>query len=201
MLTHLSVKDFQAIQSADLDLAPVTLIAGHNMSGKSALLRALHSLCFNRTGDSFIREGEEIAQASVQVDGTVVFWEKERKTSASYSTHPVNGTTDDVQTFVKTGSSVPDPIVEALKIRRIEVDPTFSIAPQFKMQHDTLLIQESGSRLARILGSLTKLDVVVKAQMNCRKDRDRPQLVYPPAAVKACDQIIRAYAGKRDTNK
>jgi DNA repair ATPase RecN len=177
MLTHLRVDNYQAIQSAELDLAPVTLIVGHNMAGKSAILRALHALCFNRTGDGFIREGEDGASVFLRAqggrpDGTdsyQVTWTKKRGKSADYETLCWGGE----NSYTKTGSAVPDAIVETLKIRRIEVDPTFSIAPQFKMQHDTLLIQESGSRLARILGSLTKLDVVVKAQMSCRKDRDR----------------------------
>lgn len=29
MLTHLSVQNYQAIQTADLELGPVTLICGH----------------------------------------------------------------------------------------------------------------------------------------------------------------------------
>lgn len=171
MLTRLSVRDFQAIQSADLELGPVNLIVGSNMAGKSAILRALHSLCFNRTGDGFIREGEEGTLVTVTDAEEAFTWRKVRAKSSSYLVARHDG--KDGWSFDKTGSTVPDPIVEALKIRRIEVDSTFSIAPQFKMQHDTLLIQESGSRLARILGSLTKLDVVVKAQMNCRRDRDR----------------------------
>jgi len=165
VLKKLSVRGFQSIDHADLELGPVSLICGHNRAGKSALLRALHSLCFNRTGDWFIREGEDVVGVNVTMGENIVDWSKERGKSATYT---LNGAA-----YIKTGASVPDEITDALGIRRIDVESGYSVTPQFRMQHDTLLVKESGSRIARILGSLTKLDVVVKAQMLCRRDRDR----------------------------
>ena len=170
MLTHLEIENFQSLTKVDLELRPFTLITGPNFSGKSATLRALRNLAFNRRGDEFIRHGQDETRVSVRVDdGSLVLWHKERGSSAGYGLNRSGQQSE----WLKTGTDVPDDVARALAIRTLDIDSNFSVTPQFIMQWDIPLVAESGSRMARILGAMTKLDRVVRAQIACRKDRDR----------------------------
>ncbi len=167
MISQLTVRGFQSIGNDTLDLAPVTLITGRNYSGKSAILRALHALATNKNGDEFIKQGEKQALVSVTLDdGQAITWTKAKGKGGEYEL--------DGRTFTKTAGQVPEEIAEALGIRPIPIDDTFSLFPQIQRQWDPpFLVGESGSRIARALGKLTKVDVIVTAQMSCRKKRDR----------------------------
>lgn len=177
MITHLHVERFQSIVEADLALGPLTLICGPNFSGKSALLRALHALCFNRTGEDFIQQGADAAFVAIEDDeGHIVSWEKPRGSSASYTIAGRLGRTVlPGKKFEKTGAKPPDEVTELLGVGAIEIDKDFTVTPQFQMQWDRPLLTASGSKMARLLGLLTKLDRIVRAQMHSRKDRDRQQ--------------------------
>ncbi len=108
MLTNLCVLNYQRIKDFTHDLGPVTLIVGANGSGKSAVLRALKALCFNKRGDSFIQDGEDEALVSINVhgkrddntDGSRVVWTKPRKSSAEYDLFTWAGEMN----FAKTGT-------------------------------------------------------------------------------------------------
>ncbi len=207
MLKQIIVENYQSIREADLVLGGITLIVGPNGSGKSALLRALKAAAFNRRGDGFIRDGTDTAQVIIVTsDDQVMRWEKNRGTSGDYWLGRIGS--EDHQEFKKTGAGVPELIEQALGIREVQVDKDFKITPQFKMAHDVTILKESGSRMARILGMLTRLHVVVGAQRSARKDRDievrvrqtnedliaelRPQveaLDWVPLLRQACDHV------------
>ena len=170
MLKTLIVENFQSIKDAELTLGGITLIVGPNGAGKSALLRALKAAAFNRRGDGFIREGADTTEVVIHKDVDVIGWEKKRGASGEYFLGKAGGL--DHQDFKKTGAGVPEQVEQALGIREVQVDKDFKITPQFRMHHDTTILKESGSRMARILGMLTRLHVVVGAQRSSRKDRD-----------------------------
>ncbi len=168
MITQLTVEGYQSIGNDTLDLAPVTLVVGKNYSGKSALAnRALLALATNQTGDEFIKQGAKQALVSVTLDdGHIITWTKTKGKGGEYDL--------DGRTFTKTAGQVPEEIQEALGIRPIVIDDQFSLFPQIQRQWDPpFLVGESGSRIARALGKLTKIDVIVSAQMSTRKKRDR----------------------------
>ncbi len=168
MIRQLTVENFQSIVKGTLDLAAVNLVVGRNYSGKSAVaIRALYALATNRTGDEFIRQGAKEARVSVVLDdGQEITWSKVKGKGGEYFL--------DERVFTKTAGQVPEEIAEALGIRPIVIDDTLSIMPQIQRQWDApFLIGETGSRQARILGKLTKVDVIVSAQMSTRKKRDR----------------------------
>lgn len=166
MIDTIFIRDYQSLGKADINFAPITLIVGQNYAGKSAVLRALRALATNQSGDEFIRQGAKEAAVSVWIDGVEIGWSKAKGKGGEYCI--------DDRLFTKTGGQVPEEVADSLGIRPIHVDDTFSLLPQLQAQWDTpFLIGESGSRVARILGKLTKLDAIVSAQMSCRKQRDR----------------------------
>lgn len=166
-LSKITIDNYQSIAHAELTLGELTVLVGPGRSGKSAVIRALCSLLLNENGDGFIRHGAK--EASVQLDfddGTTISWKKERGKSATYE---LNG-----KTFTKTGTQVPEEIAAYLGIGEIDVEQGFSLTPQLKDQFASVFIlSESGSKQARILGKITKLDAVVTAQMACKKRGDQ----------------------------
>ena len=98
--------------------------------------------------------------------GQTIGWEKPQGKGASY-------TTDD-QVYTRLGRAVPEDIENLLGIRQIVIDKTMKFTPQFHSQHDLpLLLTESSTLAARALAKLTKLSVLVEAQMDCRRDLKR----------------------------
>jgi len=163
MFTRLSVQDFQSIAAAEIDLAPFTVIVGANRSGKTALLRAIRNVLTNRTGSGFIRRGKARCVVSITtLEGDVVTWDKS-KTTATYD---LNG-----QSFSKMAGSVPEEVKDALGVREVVVDNTLTLSPQMAMNagDNLFLIDKSPGQAARALAKLTRLDVVVKAQVLCKQ--------------------------------
>ncbi len=75
--------------------------------------------------------------------------------------------------YNKCAGQVPDEIEEFLGIGVLEVDATTTLTPQLSDQHDSpFILWETGSKRARIIGQATNLDVVVRAQMKCKKELD-----------------------------
>lgn len=167
MLERIEVKGYQSIKDIDLVLGRLTVIVGPSGNGKSALIRALRALCFNQVGARFISHGRPKAHVRLTFDdGQVVEWEKPRDKGATYAFGD--------QLYTRVGRAVPEEIENALCIRRIDIDKGFTFAPQFQAQHDLpLLLTESSTLAARALAKLTKLSVIVEAQMDCRRDGKR----------------------------
>lgn len=179
MLEKIEVDNYQAIKHIDLALGKFTVVVGPSGHGKSSLLRALRALCFNQTGERFIRHGQQKARVALTLDGgQEVVWEKPRGKSAAY-------TCGDLE-YTRTGNKVPEDIENVLGIRRIEIDKGMSFTPQFHLQHDLpMLLTESSTHAARALAKLTKLSVLVEAQMDCRRDLKRTQRDHTAAEADA----------------
>ena len=167
MLERLEVKNYQSLKDVDIKLGSFTVIVGPSGNGKSALIRALKALCFNQVGHRFIRHKQQKAWVRLTFNGgKQIEWEKPRDKGATYV---VAG-----QEYTRTGRSVPKDIEDMLGIRRIVIDKSVTFNPQFQSQHDLpLLLTESSTLAARALAKLTKLSVLVEAQMACRRDLGR----------------------------
>lgn len=169
MLEQLEVENYQSIKHVEVDFGRLTVIVGPSGRGKSAFIRALTALMFNQVGSDFVRHGQSKARVALTFDnGQVVEWEKPRDKGATY------GMGD--QEYTRTGRAVPPDIEQALGIRRIEIDRGIAWRPQFHLQFDApLLLTESSTLAARALAQLTKLSVLVEAQIECRRDRTRAE--------------------------
>lgn len=167
MLERIEVKDYQSLADVDIPFGRFTVIVGPSGNGKSALIRALKALCFNQVGHRFISHGKQKAWVRLTFDGgKMIEWEKPRDKGASYVAEG--------QEYTRTGRTVPKEIEDMLGIRRIVIDKTVTFTPQFQSQHDLpLLLTESSTLAARALAKLTKLSVLVEAQMSCRRDLGR----------------------------
>lgn len=173
MLTRLKVVNYQSIGEADLELGPLNVIVGPGNLGKSALLRALAALIFNQTGIDFIRQGTNHCQVVVELEGRRIIWDRDAKGGASYSQEGI-GDAMDHQEYRKLAGAVPEELTALLGIRSIDIDKGFSVTPQLHDQYDQpLLLMESAGKVARALAQMTKLAVLVEAQVASARDLRR----------------------------
>ena len=165
-LRTVAIENFQAISSTSFDLGNLTVLVGEGDVGKSSIIRAIRAAFLNDGDDLDIRHGEKRATVTLTFDdGTVIEWSKDRGKGGCYRLND--------QEFLKTGGKVPDEIAEFLGIGVIDIDATTKLTPQLSDQHDLpFILWEPGSKRARIIGQATNLDVVVRAQMKCKKELD-----------------------------
>lgn len=92
MSLNLSIKNFQSIKEANLNLSGFTVITGSSNLGKSAIRRAFATVLYNDWDASYIRDGYESAEVELERDGNIVKVEKEyRKDTIKKNTFTVNG--------------------------------------------------------------------------------------------------------------
>lgn len=173
-LRSIKIKDFQSIEEATIELGRLTVLVGPGDVGKSAILRALRAACLNDGNDDDIRHGQKKVEVALTFeDGTVIEWWKDKGKGGCYRMGR-EGDTAHTKEFTKTGGAVPEAVAECLGIGRIEVDANTELTPQLSDQHDIpFILWETGSKRARILGKATRLDMVVSAQMQCKKEIDQ----------------------------
>lgn len=168
MFEKLVAENVQSLQpQVEVEFKRFTVIVGPSGRGKSAFLRALTAVCFNQTPKKLLTHEKRKARVELTLDGgQVIEWEKVRDKGATY------GMGD--KAYTRTGRAVPPEIAQVLGVRRIEVDKNVSWRPQFHLQFDLpMLLTESSTVAARALAQLTKLSLLVEAQVECRRDRQR----------------------------
>lgn len=160
MLKSISVQNYQSLEDVTVELGGLTVIVGPSNTGKSALIRAVQALCFNQSGTDFMTRGKDKTSITIEADGNTVNWTKGK--SAAYD---LNG-----QSYSRMGTTVPVDIQEALGIRRVDVD-SLTLFPQFASQFDTpFLLTESSRKAAQVLARITRLDIVLSAMIDVKKD-------------------------------
>lgn len=165
-LRMVTIENFQAIASTSFELGNLTVLVGEGDVGKSSIIRAIRAAFLNDGDDLDIRHGETRATVALTFDdGTVITWWKDRGKGGCYRLND--------QEFLKTGGQVPDEIESFLGIGVIDIDASTKLTPQLADQHDLpFILWEVGSKRARIIGQATNLDLVVRAQMTCKKELD-----------------------------
>jgi DNA repair ATPase RecN len=205
----LRIKNFQSLEDITIDLGPLTVLVGQGDVGKSAVLRALRAACLNDGNDDDIRHGSKRCTVDlIFADGVNITWWKDKGKGGCYGFH----SEDEYTEYLKTGGQVPDAIAEYLGIGLIKVDATTELTPQLSDQFDApFIVCETGSKRARILGKATRLDVVVSAQMQCKKELDAAKRGAAEAATGLAGvegslaalpdyEAIEAEVGQAETN-
>jgi len=166
---RVTVKNFQSIASAVLEVAGFTAVTGTNNTGKTSLMRAVRGLLQNARGQAFIRHGKP--KTSVELyfdkDGRTVGWEKGRA-KRDKPTYTIDGGKP-----IHPGQAVPDEVRE-LGIRPIsagnrEVWP--QVAPQFTGQ--IFLLDQPGSVLAEALADVDRVAQLNEALRLAESDKRR----------------------------
>lgn len=170
-LKTVRVVNFQAIADTEIDLGNLTVLTGEGDVGKSSFIRALRSAFLNNGNDLDIRHDTKRCDVVLTFeDGTIIEWSKVFGKGGTYQMTTPEGK---VTSYTKCGGQVPEAVAKFLGIGVITLDDTTDLTPQVADQHDQpFILWLSGSRRARAIGKATRLDVVVTAQMACKKRID-----------------------------
>lgn len=170
-LKTVRVVDFQAIQDTEITLGNLTVLTGEGDVGKSSFIRAIRSAFLNNGNDLDIRHDTKgCAVVLTFEDGTIIEWSKVLGKGGAYQMTTPEG---EVTSYTKCGGQVPEAVAKFLGIGVVTLDDTTDLTPQVSDQHDQpFILWLSGSRRARAIGKATRLDVVVTAQMACKKRLD-----------------------------
>lgn len=162
MLEHIEVRNYQSLHHIELSLDRFTVIVGPSSSGKSAFTRALRMLTSNQRGDAFVTHGERTATVTARTEKGVV--SLKRGGDNEYTVIPLNAP-DQQRSFTKLAGAVPDEVTDFLGI--LPRDP-LNYASQFDKPY---LLDDSAAEVARVLGSLTNVTVILEAAREANRQR------------------------------
>lgn len=123
MLKKLVLKNWQNHKDFSIDFDPlVNTFVGRSDSGKSAIIRALSFLSFNRpSGNTFITEGEEVTTVGLLVDGHKIIRQKGKG---------INLYKLDDKTYKAFGGEIPEEIQKILNLEK-EINFQFQLDSPF----------------------------------------------------------------------
>ena len=163
MINSLDIRNFQSLKTVHLDLGPFTVIVGDSNCGKSALARSIQALASNFRGNSVVTHGAKIAYVSAVTDFAKVTLEK----GEGHGSYRVTSGSDDRE-FTKLAGEVPEAVSRALELDPVKEGISLNFAPQHE---PPFLLTSSGSVVARTLGDLTKVNVVLEAVREANRRR------------------------------
>jgi DNA repair exonuclease SbcCD ATPase subunit len=154
MITSLILNNFQSHKHSVLQFDPgVNLIIGTSDSGKTAIIRALRYLTFNRPLGNAFRStwgGETLVKVKTSEGITIKRIEGKEKLYIL----------DDLEPFKAFGTDVPEEILKALNVEDIN----------FQYQLDSpFLLSKTPGEIARYFNRIAKLDKIDSSQSNIKK--------------------------------
>lgn len=163
----ISIKDFQSIESLDLELSGFTCITGPTNIGKSAVIRAISNAILNKSVVGAVRKGKKFC--TVDVDG--LKWEKGERVGRYW----VPGELDE--------SGNPKPrdgigqgqteVTEMMGFRSVKVGDKY-INPWLATQFNPIfLMEDSGPAVTDFISDIAHLKSLQNAIIHCTRVRQR----------------------------
>lgn len=176
-LETLTLENFQAHKKRVIKFdRRVTVVRGETDVGKSAIIRALGWVAFNRPdGDDFVNWDADCAVVTLEVDGQIIV----RSRGKGENGYLLNG--DEFKAF---GKEVPERIAELLRMDSVN----------FQSQHDSpFWMTETAGEVSRRLNHVINLGVIddVLAMVSGRSRKAR-------STVDVCEDRIRKAKKTRD---
>jgi len=144
MISNIEIKNFQNHEHAKLDLdSGVNAIIGQTDSGKSAIVRALRWLVFNRpSGEAFKKNGQDSVSVKIETDKGIIERAKTKKKN-SYSFGD--------KEWKAIGTEIPEEIIRALKLSELNFQTQFE---------GPFLLNKSAGAVAREINKVANLDKI-----------------------------------------
>lgn len=161
VLQRIEVRNFQSLHDISLDLSRFTVIEGPSSSGKSAFVRALHTLVNNRRGLDFLTHGERTCTITATNEHSTVTLSRGKSTDENFyvvtpTAPPSTSHPQEPERWSKLGGAVPEEVTAALGLQPGQ--------GPFARQHDMpYLLSDGSSAVASTLGALTNVNVIFEA--------------------------------------
>jgi hypothetical protein len=143
----------------------LTVLAGPNNCGKSAVITALQTLCYNERGNFMMRHGASSCRVSIETDdGHVIEWERSKKSGVRYI---IDGREVD-----RLRGRVPDDLHEKLRLPHVEsVDGSDDFDIHFGEQKKPIfLLDQNGRQAATFFASSSDAALLVEMQAEHKRD-------------------------------
>lgn len=170
-MIRVDLKNVGIIKEAHLGFVPgVNLILGASSSGKSTLLRALHSLADNSFTDTMVTHGCGVMQIDINTGDSHVTYTRDTKARDRKACYVVNG-----EEYTKLGRQQLDVVANTLKLSSVKIDSeniNFNFSSQFS---GPFLLLGSPSTLYSVLTyhdsfDVTRLDDLYKTDVKSIAD-------------------------------
>lgn len=163
MFTELQITNFQSLSNTTLKLGKITVIIGPSFLGKSAVVRAIYTLCRNRFEASFMKKGASSTTVLLKEDEKFTRYSRGNSSSYIFSGNP--------EPYTKIGRDVPGDIANFLQMDEIVFDSDLMLDFNFQRQFDgPFILSLSGFEIAKVFGKLMNLDIVLTASREISRD-------------------------------
>ena len=166
MIRRIILKNYMSHRETVLELAPgLTVLAGPNNCGKSAVVSALQTLCYNEGGGYMVRHEEKCATITVETDdGHTVTWKRD-KGIVSYEI--------DGEAIHRLKGQPPKKLHQILKLPQVVAEGGKRFDIHFGTQKAPIfLLNEPGSRAAMFFASASDASKLLKMQ-ELHRDKGR----------------------------
>jgi len=148
-MNKLVIKDFQAIESAEIEFGGLTVIVGESRTGKSSVIRAISRLMSASPGTFDVSVGKTAYRVAIARNGHVIIRKKGPKTNEYH----VDG-----QVFTKVGRLLPPGADTVLDLAQVEVGKRKTLLNIQDQFDGPFLVAESPSVVSEFLGSVIGVD-------------------------------------------
>lgn len=162
MITDLAVQGYQSLRDLRVKLGKFTVVTGPSSSGKSSLIRAIRLAAFNASGTSYISEGAGNCRVMVNTDEGWAAQVVRSRTRGNDAYDLIAG--EDKSHYTKLAGQVPEDVQRAMRLT------TLNYADQFDAP---FLLTAPGSEVARKLGQLTNVTMILGAAQEAGRRRKR----------------------------
>lgn len=202
MITRVELKGFQNHKHLALDLGSFTVLSGPSNSGKTAVLRALAAMLRNDSAGDFLPWDGSAKNISVKVfleDGHEVHWEKGKDNQ-----YTITRPDGKVSAYKKVGASVPEEVMEVLRIGPIVMeDGTKAHVNLHEQQESPFLLMDTPGYVAKVFGELTSAGKLFSAanEGNRRTREEKKLRTLREADITSTQAELTAYEGIAETKE
>jgi hypothetical protein len=187
MITDILVTNYQSLRDLRLRLGRFTVVTGATSSGKSGVIRAIRLNAFNASGTSYISTGTGACQVMLNDAELGVAARITRTASRGGDAYDLIAG-DERGHYTKLAGAVPEDVQRAMQLSPL------NFAGQFDPPY---LLTETGSEVARKLGALTNVTMILGAAQEAgrRRKRIEAELKATRDSVEDCNEQAQRFRG------